>query len=182
MEEKNADSLFELNCSSKFSAHELSIWTILPCILFSLPFNSPWKCLKKMDSCALWRQCNLCSHVSFIESCAQQRSRLCFVSPLCEDFDVAVIVLELDCTVEWVISTDHRPWVSLQFLSQIIAALFAFLVCIDYYCEVTRGSLWCCCQLSWRSRGGGGKAGSPCSQTYQGPPKALLDQVYWIKI
>lgn len=81
--------------------------------------------------------------------CSAEVQTLCFVSPLCEDFDFAVIVLELDCTVEWVISTDHRPWVSLQFLSQIIAALFAFLVCIDYYCEVTRGKVACAAAASY---------------------------------
>lgn len=41
------------------------------------------------------RQHNLCSNVSSAEV-----QTLCFVSPLCEDFDFAVIVLELDCAVE----------------------------------------------------------------------------------
>lgn len=47
------------------------------------------KAVQSLQSCQLYRI-----------MCSAELQTLCLVSPLCEDFDVAVIVLELDCAVE----------------------------------------------------------------------------------
>lgn len=55
-----------------------------------------------MDCCALWLEGSTISAVMSISRvmCSAEVQTLCFVSPLCEDFDFAVIVWELDCAVE----------------------------------------------------------------------------------
>lgn len=64
---------------------------------------------------------------------------------------------------------------SLQFLSQIIAALFAFLVCIDYCCEVTRGKVACAAAASYPGvEEEEGKLEALFSNISRSPPKLFL--------
>lgn len=120
--------------------------------------------------------------------CAAEVQALCFFSPLCEDFAFAVIVLELDCAVEWVICTDHRPWASLQFLflndSLAVCLLFFFSLCWAVLWG-TRGRVRWLCGAATSCPGGERRREKqkPLSwEMYWGTPGALLSPVYWIKV